>query len=524
MSFINTAYIMQKLTTYIILISILMIIINYGYANNSDYRANLPDIGDSDRVNLSNYDANALGLQIINEIIAKNDMLADYELIDYLNNLGAKLTVNANLIPQQFIFYAVKGHEINAFALPGGYICIYDGLIFNTTSEDELASVMSHEIAHIVQHHIFRNISINNHNQLLSLSGLLASALIAPFNPSLAILTAQGSQGLAVQNILAFSREFEEEADRVGQQIMYNANFDAHAMPYFFTNLANANKFSNQDVMAFLQTHPVTSKRISEAEARANTMPTKMHMSSIEFLLMKEKSRIRQLGADRAKIFYLNQLKTKRYNNLNVLYYALSYVYFYQAISHVSNHANNIAISMNYINKINDKKITNTAIYLVLKMLLIGHNNKYTYDVVNKLYLFAINTYPNNKTLWNNYAEYMINHKKFSIINQYLLELSTEHINDIDLWRKIAFINSDMNLNNIKIYNYALANILYIQHQYTHALDKYQLALNSNTMSAQDININCKIQCDNGTNNLSEQDRFNDIISAKIIYIKSIIH
>ncbi|MBY0379339.1 MAG: M48 family metalloprotease, partial [Burkholderiales bacterium] len=390
----------------------------------SDYSKFLPDMGDSDRLNLSPIDATFLGKKIIDSIANKDDMLVDYDLIAYLNLIGENLTSYSPLASTQiFNFYALRSKEINAFALPGGYICIYNGLIYTTQSEAELAGVMSHEIGHIVQHHIFRNISVYNRNQWLILAGIIAGAILAPINPGAAVMAANGGQGLAIQNILAFSRDFEREADRVGQNLMYNAGFNAHAMPSFFARLQNADKFNSNDALAFLQTHPVTIERLSEAQLRANQLPVKMRLDSKIFLMIREKCRVRQMGITQVINFYQQSLKKKRYSDINTLYYGYAF-----ACLGNSTPLNTLA----YLNKIHEPTITNHPAFYSLKALAYAKTGKI--NDAQKIYEQALSLFPNYKGLWIGRVDVVISAKQFKLAGAYLSSLSDQYPNDIDIW------------------------------------------------------------------------------------------
>ncbi|MFN8770283.1 MAG: M48 family metalloprotease [Neisseriaceae bacterium] len=451
----------------IISIMLMGLAINTSYSLTSEYSQFLPDLGDSDRTNLSQQDATFLGQQIIQQIANRGDMLVDYDLNAYLNSLGGELVSFSSLATiQPFKFYAVKGKEINAFALPGGFICIYNGLIYTTDSEAELSGVMAHEIGHIVQHHIFRNISVYNRNQWLALAGVLTGALLAPINPGAAIVAASSGQGLAIQNILSFSRDFEREADRVGQEIMYNAGFDAHAMPAFFGKLNSVNKFNNNDALAFLQTHPVTLERLSEAELRANTLSAKMKPDSKTFLMMREKCRVRQLGIASAINYYQQALKTKRYVDINVIYYGLAFTY-------LSNDSPSNALL--YLNKISDNTISNHPAFYSLKAQAYGKMNNY--KASSKVYDQALSIYPDYKGLWIGKVDTEIGAKQYKKAASELHELSIKYPNDTDIWTRIAFIYSDANLNNQQIYLYAVGNQQYILGNLKMALAKYQQAI-----------------------------------------------
>ncbi len=286
----------------------------------------LPELGDFDRSLLSPSDAEFLGKNIILQLYATNQILDDYDTTYYLTNLGDELLNYSNISDHELSLYLLQPNILNAFALPGYFICVYNGLLYNVDSEAELVSVLAHEISHIALHHIFRNISNYNHSQLLSIAGLLAGIVVASVDPNMGLLVTNGTYSYAIQNMLAFSRSFEQEADRLGQKIMYFANYDPQAMAQFFAKLQLLSQFDNQQQLSFLNTHPVTALRLSEATQRAmqlvnnNTSDVirnnnSFKNNSISFLLIKEKSRVRYLGNKKALEFYKNILLNSKMNN-----------------------------------------------------------------------------------------------------------------------------------------------------------------------------------------------------------------
>ena len=426
----------------------------------------LPDLGDSDRSHLTPYQADLLGRQVILQIYSSGDMLEDFDCLDYLNNLGGNLVSYSPMAGQQFNFYLIKDREINAFALPGGYICAYNGLIYATMSEAELSSVMAHEIGHVIQHHIFRNISVANRAQWMTIAGLIAGALMAPIAPGAAIIAAQSGQGVGIQSQLSFSRDYEREADRVGQQLMYQAGFDAHAMPEFFQRMQDAYKFNSNDALAFLQTHPVTVERLSEAEVRANQMPVKMRQDSIDFLLVREKCRVRQLGQDDAIKFYKNALTNKRYVNIDAQYYGLALSSFLN-----KDYKNSILT----LNRVGSKQVQGNPIVLGLKarQLVAVNDNK----LADKLYDQALDDYPNHKGLWMGQLEFLINSRNYVKAAQRLDNLVQTNSSDPDVWDQYAILYSDGKYNHPLRYHYGLGTEFYYIGNYKMALEQYQTAL-----------------------------------------------
>lgn len=455
--------------------------ISCSIAQTTNYEAVLPDMGDTDRSNLSPLEADYLGKQVISDIKRQGDMANDLDASDYLNNIGNSLVSYSALAGYPFTFYLIKDHDINAFALPGGYICIYNGLIFNTQSEAELVSVMSHEIGHVVQHHIFRNIAVYNRGQWLSLAGLLAGGLLATVNPGAAIVAANAGGGMAVQNMLSFSRDFEREADRVGQSLMYNADYDPHAMPEFFQRLKKVNQFNDNEAYAFLRTHPVTSERISEAQERANQMQVKMRPDSPSFLLIREKARVRQLGASKAVSFYITSINDKKYASLDAQYYGLAFAYY------VLQQYNK---SLSAIAKITEEDFVDHPAVLSLKAR--DYTGIKKFAIAQDIYVNAQLNYPNYKNLWLGEVDlYMYSHQ-FKKAENKINDLLQTYPNDIDLWAYAASLYSDANLNNPQKYYYSLGNIQYLLSNYKEALIQYQNALsvkNSNDSELNDIII-----------------------------------
>ena len=457
------------------------------YAVSNEYSGNLPEMGDSDRSQLSPSDANFLGQQVIREIQNIGDMANDYDTLAYLDEVGANLVSYSRLAGDSFKFYIVKDKQINAFALPGGYICVYNGLIYTTQSEAELVSVLSHEIGHVVQHHIFRNIAVYSRSQWLSIAGLLAGGLLAVVNPAAAMLAITGGQGIAIQNMLSFSRDFEREADRVGQVNMNDAGFDANAMPSFFKRLQATNKFNDNGAYAFLRTHPVTAERVSEGEARARLMQVKMRPDSTSFLLIREKARIRQLSPPLAINFYQQAIKSKKYTSIDAQYYGL-------ALAQLANQ--NIREASGALAKITSPDFINHPAVLSAKALILvaGKNYKQAASIYEK----ALDSYPDYKSLWLGQVDLYLNSKQSVKASSKLDSLGQTHPGDIDIWSRMASLYSDTGLNNQQKYLYAIGNQLYLSGEYRGALEHYQQAL----------------QVKNGDATL------NDVISAKVIDTK----
>ncbi len=259
---------------------------------------NLPNLGGSDGEELSPQMERKLGEQVMNNIQRDSDYLSDPTVMEYVNNFGTTLltaTPDARGdAGYDYLFFVVRDPVLNAFALPGGFIGLHSGLVIAAQSESELASVLAHEIGHVSQRHIARMIGSQRQGSLLPLAGLLIAALAARTSPDLAAAAMMGGTGIAASRQLSFTRDAEREADRIGLQILRGAGFEAGGMVNFFGRLQAASRNVNDKAPSYLRTHPVTTERIADIEARIRNQPYRQHADSLDFSLIKARLRILQ--------------------------------------------------------------------------------------------------------------------------------------------------------------------------------------------------------------------------------------
>ncbi|MEN9867890.1 MAG: hypothetical protein RL748_3480, partial [Pseudomonadota bacterium] len=219
---------------------------------------NLPNLGDTVREALSPQLERKLGDEIMRDILRDPDFIDDPMVLEYLGNFGNNLVAaypgargEANY---DYTFFAVRDPVLNAFALPGGNIAVHTGLMLAAQTESELAAVMAHEIGHVAQRHIARGLGQQKQDALIPLASALLAILAARSNSNsnadAAVALLQGGQGLAVQRQLNFSRDLEREADRVGFQILKDANFDTSGMVAFFGRMQTASRNYSDNVPA----------------------------------------------------------------------------------------------------------------------------------------------------------------------------------------------------------------------------------------------------------------------------------
>ncbi|WP_321155330.1 M48 family metalloprotease [Psychrobacter sp. LV10R520-6] len=171
----------------------------------------------------------------------------------------------------------IDNPSINAFAAPGGVIGINTGTILAASSMDELSSVVAHEVAHISQRHYESSADERRQALLLQIGGMLAAIAASAVDGDAAAAVMMGSQTAAMNSSMAFSRNNEREADRVGMQIMTQAGYDPRAMPRFFATMnqrSQLNQVENRFLPSFVRSHPLSNERLSEAQSRAQRYPS----------------------------------------------------------------------------------------------------------------------------------------------------------------------------------------------------------------------------------------------------------
>lgn len=228
----------------------------------------LPDMGEPSRLYLSSENEHRLGMATLQRIRAQGVVLDDILLNEYLSSIGQNLAAFAQNNGEAFTFFLVRDQTINAFAAPGGFIGVQSGLILATQSEDELAGVLAHEIAHVSQGHIARTFADARSMTLPLAAALVASALLAAANGQVGGAALAGALAAQAQHQINFTRANEQEADRVGTRILAQAGFDPNGMATFFGRLERLSGGSAGQIPEFLRSHPLPSNRIADTTDR----------------------------------------------------------------------------------------------------------------------------------------------------------------------------------------------------------------------------------------------------------------
>ncbi len=254
----------------------------------------LPEIGDAAGGLLSQQLEQRIGVSFMRQVRQGMPVLDDALVNGYVQGVGQRLSRNSGDAQRGFDFFVVVDPTLNAFAGPGGYIGVNSGLILTTRTEDELASVLGHEIAHVTQRHLPRAFENQQRMTVPTIAAMLGAIILGAYgggDAGVAAITAV--QAGAVQNQIDFTRQNESEADRIGIQTLSAAGFDPKAMADFFDRMHQATRFSAGEHMpAFLRTHPVTLDRVSESRDRALRLPGRRLPDNGAFLHLRERVRV----------------------------------------------------------------------------------------------------------------------------------------------------------------------------------------------------------------------------------------
>lgn len=197
-----------------------------------------------------------MGQEADKQVIAQFGLYDDKSLQLYVNEIGQKLV--STLSDKEFnkyFFKVVDSSDINAFALPGGYIYVTRGILAIINSEAELAGILGHEIGHVTQHHGAKQIVRSIGAQILAIGAAIAN----PKNAGEWLIV---SSQMFNQINLGYGRDAELESDAHGLVSAYEAGYDPRSMVDFLKGLRQQEMMSGQSYHSFQATHPDTKERI----------------------------------------------------------------------------------------------------------------------------------------------------------------------------------------------------------------------------------------------------------------------
>lgn len=247
----------------------------------------LPEMSDPSAVVLTPQAERQIGEALMQRLRAQGLLHDDQMITSYVESLGQRLAANSGLGPGAITFFVVRDRAINAFAAPGGLIGIHTGLILASRNESELAAVIAHELAHVSQRHMARTYEVAGKMQIANAVALLAAILLGQVDGELGEAAMAATIGGSAQSQVNFIRANEEEADRIGIQILAGSGLDPHGMASFFGRLQVNQRLYGDALPEFLRTHPVNVSRIASATDRASQMPAAKPRDETSFQLAR---------------------------------------------------------------------------------------------------------------------------------------------------------------------------------------------------------------------------------------------
>lgn len=245
---------------------------------------NLPDLGNTSANVASIAKEKILGKAWLRSLRKQVETYTNPVVENYLSNLVYRLAPNSEVLDRDFSLVIVNSPALNAFAVPGSIIGINAGLFIHAVTEQEFASVISHELAHLAQRHYARQLERQQTSKPLALAGILASVVVAAAAGSEAgLATYATSQAISADQQLRFSRQNEQEADRLGIETLHQSGFDPRAMPLLFERMMRNNRMQGTERPEYLSTHPLSENRIADSKNRAEQFDRRHYLDSLEY-------------------------------------------------------------------------------------------------------------------------------------------------------------------------------------------------------------------------------------------------
>ncbi|MCL6416330.1 M48 family metalloprotease [Aestuariirhabdus sp. Z084] len=416
---------MPKFTNMVALCSVLC---SSSLAPANAQEQTLPSLGDSSSAIVSTQQEYYLGRAWLQALRRQAPTIDDPEMKEYAENLIYRLLETSQVKDRRLEVVILNSPELNAFAVPGGIVGINSGLFLYAANEQQFASVLAHELAHLSQRHFARNVEEAERNRIPSLAATLGSVLLIAAGGGDAGLAALATSQAAIQSQrMKFSRQNEREADNVGIQNMARADMDPRAMPEMFEAMNRATRFSGQRPPEFLSTHPVTENRIAESRARAEQYPLKHFTDNPTYHLMRVKAQINHSRDPRKAI---NRYKAELENGSSTPEFAVRY---------------GLALSLTKAQKLDQAQQTLAPLikaepdnlhYMIAQSQI--DSKRGHYKAAGKRLRDALEFSPDNLPLAMNYADILLAERKYKEGERILTQLANKRPNDPDVWYILA--------------------------------------------------------------------------------------
>lgn len=449
----------MKSIAKIILKSIFLIMLNYSLFSEE----NLPELGDASSSAISIDQEYKLGRLIVAQIRGSTPQYDDPLVLDYLEHLIYRLSEYSQLNDRRFEVVLIDEKSVNAFAAPGGIIGVNAGLFFHAEKEGQLASVLTHELAHLSQRHYARRLQRQEDRSLANTLIILASVALAAASSPEAVIA--GTQVLS-QQAMSYSRSNEQEADRIGFLNLVSSGYDPVSTSEIFEKLQQLSRLSGANELEFLRSHPLTKKRISDSASRASQIKKrKNYKDSLNFHLVRQKVSLKYFKNSRQAVSQkkIDYRKSKSNREKIISGYGLSL-----ALSEDNRHDEALKLSREILSLDTENLILQTNL---LEIHIKAENGLEALSLGQKL--LSLN--PGNYPISMLYTQALMNAKEYDVAEQVLKDLSLERSYDPLVWYWLAEVQG-LNKKIIGLHQ-SRAEYFYLTGRYDSSIEHLNFAL-----------------------------------------------
>ncbi|KZY74831.1 hypothetical protein A3742_12400 [Oleiphilus sp. HI0071] len=382
----------------------------------------------------------------------------------YLEQLVYSLAPYSAVADREFRFVVLNSPELNAFAVPGSVVGINAGLFLHASSEQEFASVIAHELAHLSQRHYARRLEQQQLSTPLTLAGVLASVVIAATTGAEAgIATLASTQALSVEKSLSYSRQNEEEADRIGIETMYASDYNPRAMPKMFERMLKNARLQGNTPPEYLSTHPLSENRVSDTRNRAEQYPVKPYQDSVLFHICKaivtvDYAQSKEQAAD----LYKSIISRGKHKNVDAARFGLAYALL----------ESDPSFSLKTFEELHTKYPGTIAISIFLAEAEYSAGKKQdAFERLKQLLEFNPNNYPSALLL----AELYDLEKRYAEAENILIKLTRAQEDNPLVWYMLSEIHGQA--GNIVGLRQARAQFFILTGRYDQAIEQLQLGI-----------------------------------------------
>jgi predicted Zn-dependent protease len=388
---------------------------------------NLPLLGDSSSGIVSKQQEYKLGKSWLQAFRRHVQLHDDPLLQSYLEQLCYDLVAHSDLEDTRLTLVVVNNPTINAFAVPGGVIGIHTGIFTYADNEDQLSSIIAHEIAHLSQRHFARSMEAQRSASAISLAGLLATVIVSSqADTDAAIATLTTAQAISADQQLRYSRSNEQEADRQGIKILTKAGRDPGASADMLNNMLALSRYKGNRPPEFLLTHPVTERRVADTRARTISAKTRHYPESSDYFIMQARAAVIMQNDAKYSVSYFKQKLDANRLQKKAAKYGLALAY-----SKLGDYKKTSQILTSLLSQ---DPLNRLLVYSDIENDLLAKNYK---SALNKLdYQLKLNR--KNYPLQSLLAETLWQSKQYKESARVLSKLSNQRKEDPAIWYKLA--------------------------------------------------------------------------------------